>query len=132
MRQKLTAKEEQLMTLFWEHGDLFIRDLVALLPEPRPHYNTVATLVKFLEEKGFLEREPMANTFRYHVKVTEKQYRGETVGEMVAQYYNNSYASLVSSTAGKPWARWWPSITIIPTRAWSRSSWRRTAWTSRS
>ena len=96
MRQKLTAKEEQLMTLFWEHGDLFIRDLVALLPEPRPHYNTVATLVKFLEEKGFLEREPMSNTFRYHVKVTEKQYRGETVGEMVAQYYNNSYASLVS------------------------------------
>ena len=95
MRQKLTAKEEQLMTLFWEHGDLFIRDLVALLPEPRP-YNTVATLVKFLEEKGFLEREPMANTFRYHVKVSEKQYRGETVGEMVAQYYNNSYASLVS------------------------------------
>ena len=96
MRQKLTAKEEQLMTLFWEHGDLFIRDLVALMPEPRPHYNTVATLVKFLEEKGFLEREPMANTFRYHVKVTEKQNRGETVGDTVAQYYNNSYASLVS------------------------------------
>jgi len=96
MKQKLTAKEEQLMTIFWEQGDLFIRDLVALLPEPRPHYNTVATLVKFLEEKGFLEREPMANTFRYHVKVSEKQYRGETVGEVVAQYYNNSYASLVS------------------------------------
>ena len=109
MRQKLTAKEEQLMTLFWEHGDLFIRDLVALLPEPRPHYNTVATLVKFLEEKGFLEREPMANTFRYHVKVTAR-----------------------SSTAGRPWARWWPSIITIPTRAWSRSSWRRTAWTFRS
>ena len=96
MKQKLTAKEEQLMTLFWEHGDLFIRDLVALLPEPRPHYNTVATLVKFLEEKGFLEREPMANTFRYHAVVSERQYRGQTVGEMVAQYYNNSYASLVS------------------------------------
>ena len=96
MKQKLTAKEEQLMTLFWEHGDLFIRDLVALLPEPRPHYNTVATLVKFLEEKGFLEREPMANTFRYHAVVSERQYRGDTVGEMVAHYYNNSYASLVS------------------------------------
>ena len=84
------------MTLFWEHGDLFIRDLVALLPEPRPHYNTVATLVKFLEEKGFLEREPMANTFRYHVKVTEKQYRGETVAELVAQYDEDSCAGLVS------------------------------------
>ena len=96
MKQKLTAKEEQLMTLFWEHGDLFIRDLVALLPEPRPHYNTVATLVKFLEEKGFLVREPMANSYRYHVLVSEKQYRGETIGEMVAQYYDHSYASLVS------------------------------------
>ena len=96
MKQKLTAKEEQLMTLFWEHGDLFIRDLVALLPEPRPHYNTVATLVKFLEEKGFLEREPMANSYRYHVLVSEKQYRGETIGEMVAQYYDHSDASLVS------------------------------------
>jgi predicted transcriptional regulator len=96
MKQKLTAKEEQLMSIFWEHGDLFIRDLVAFLPEPRPHYNTVATLVKFLEEKGFLEREPMANTFRYHVKINERQYRGETIGEVVAHYYNNSYASLVS------------------------------------
>ena len=96
MRQKLTAKEEQLMTLFWEHGDLFIRDLVALLPEPRPHYNTVATLVKFLEEKGFLEREPMANSFRYKVRTSERQYRGNTVSEVVARYYDNSYTSLVS------------------------------------
>ena len=46
MKQKLTAKEEQLMTIFWEEGNLFISDLVALLPEPRPHCNTVATLVK--------------------------------------------------------------------------------------
>ena len=96
MKQKLTAKEEQLMTIFWEHGDLFIRDLVALLPEPRPHYNTVATLVKFLEEKGFLEREPMANSFRYKVRISERQYRGRTVSDVVAQYYNNSYTSLVS------------------------------------
>ena len=96
MKIKLTAKEEQLMTLFWEHGDLFIRDLIAYLPEPRPHYNTVATLVKFLEEKGFVEREPMANSFRYKVKVSERAYRGSTVSEVVARYYNNSYLSLVS------------------------------------
>ena len=96
MKQKLTAKEEMLMNIFWAHEPLFIRDLIGYLPEPKPHYNTVATLVKFLEEKGFLEREPMANSFRYRVKTSERQYRGETVGEMVAQYYNNSYASLVS------------------------------------
>jgi len=96
MKQQLTAKEEQLMNIFWEHGSLFIRDLISYLPEPKPHYNTVATLVKFLEEKGFVEREPMANSFRYKVLISERQYRGNTVSNFVAHYYNNSYASLVS------------------------------------
>ena len=96
MKQQLTAKEEQLMNIFWEHGSLFIRDLISYLPEPKPHYNTVATLVKFLEGKGFVEREPMANSFRYKVIISERQYRGNTVSDLVAHYYNNSYASLVS------------------------------------
>lgn len=96
MKQKLTSKEEMLMNIFWEHGNLFIRDLISYIPEPKPHYNTVATLVKFLEEKGFVEREPMANSFRYRVKISERQYRGSTVSDVVSQYYNNSYASLVS------------------------------------
>lgn len=84
------------MDIFWAHGSLFIRDLVSYIPDPKPHYNTVATLVKFLEEKGFVEREPMANSFRYKVRISERQYRGSTVSDMVAQYYNNSYSSLVS------------------------------------
>lgn len=53
MRQHLTAKEEVLMNIFCAHGPLFIREVFSYLPEPKPHYNTVATLVKFLEEKGF-------------------------------------------------------------------------------
>lgn len=96
MKQKLTAKEEMLMSIFWAHEPLFIRDLIAYIPDPKPHYNTVATLVKFLEEKGFVEREPMANSFRYRVKITERQYHGDTVSEVVARYYDNSYLSLVS------------------------------------
>ncbi|MBQ9184545.1 MAG: BlaI/MecI/CopY family transcriptional regulator [Bacteroidales bacterium] len=96
MKQKLTAKEELLMSIFWQHGDLFIRDLISYIPEPKPHYNTVATLVKFLEEKGFVEREPMANSFRYKVKISERQYRGSTVSDVVSKYYDNSYTSLVS------------------------------------
>lgn len=84
------------MTIFWQHGSLFIRDLISFLPDPKPHYNTVATLVKFLEEKGFVEREPMANSFRYKVKISERQYRGNTISDVVSRYYDNSYASLVS------------------------------------
>lgn len=96
MKQTLTAKEEQLMDIFWANGPMFIRDLVGCLPDPKPHYNTVATLVKFLEEKGFVEREPMANSFRYKVIISERQYRGDTVSDVVARYYGNSYLSLVS------------------------------------
>ena len=96
MKQKLTAKEEALMNIFWAHEPLFIRDLISYLPDPKPHYNTVATLVKFLEEKGFVQREAMANSFRYRVKITERQYHGDTVSEVVARYYDNSYRSLVS------------------------------------
>ena len=96
MKQRLTEKEEQLMNIFWANGPLFIRELVELIPDPKPHYNTVATLVKFLEEKGFLERERVANLFRYHVAISEKQYHAETIGDVVDRYYNHSYASLVS------------------------------------
>lgn len=96
MKQQLTAKEEALMNIFWEKGDLCIRDLVESLPEPRPNYKTVATQVGFLENKGFLRRRPVANTFIYEVSITERQYRGSTVGEVVLRYYGNSYASLVS------------------------------------
>lgn len=84
------------MNIFWEHGSLFIRDLINYIPDPKPHYNTVATLVKFLEEKGFVEREPMANSYRYKVKISERQYRGNTISDVVARYYDNSYLSLVS------------------------------------
>ena len=96
MKQTLTAKEEMLMNIFWAHEPLFIRDLISFIPEPKPHYNTVATLVKFLEEKGFVEREPMANSFRYKVKTSERQYRGNTISKVVARYYDNSYLNLVS------------------------------------
>ena len=55
MKQRLTAKEEEVMNILWKNGDMFIRDIVAAMPEPRPNYNTVATQVKFLEEKMGLD-----------------------------------------------------------------------------
>ncbi|MBQ3847077.1 MAG: BlaI/MecI/CopY family transcriptional regulator [Bacteroidales bacterium] len=96
MKQRLTAKEEALMDIFWKKGDLCIRELLDNIPDPKPNYNTVATQVKFLEDKGFLRRKPIANTFIYKVAISEKAYRGVTVGDVVKKYYNNSYASLIS------------------------------------
>lgn len=96
MKQKLTVKEEEVMNILWENGDMFIRDIVARMPDPKPNYNTVATQVRFLEEKGFVVRRPMANSYLYSIAVSEREYRGQAVGEMVSKYYGNSYSSLVS------------------------------------
>ena len=85
MKARLTAKEEEIMQIVWATGDLFIRDIVARIPDPKPSYNTVATQVKFLEEKGFLKRKPMANSFCYSPAISEKEYRGTTVGDLVAR-----------------------------------------------
>ena len=96
MIKKLAAKEEEVMTLFWKHGDMFIRDLLNFYDEPKPHYNTLATQVKFLEEKKFLGRRPMGNTNQYYALISEKEYKGSALDVVISQYYNNSYTSVVS------------------------------------
>ncbi len=95
MKPKLTVKEEAIMCIFWEKGELCIRDLFDSMPEPKPGYTTVAKQVCFLEEKGFLKRRPLANLFLYKAAVTEKEYRGSTISEVVRKYYSSSYSSLV-------------------------------------
>ncbi|MCQ2151578.1 MAG: BlaI/MecI/CopY family transcriptional regulator [Bacteroidales bacterium] len=84
------------MNIIWKKGEVFIRDIVAEMPEPKPNYNTVATQVKFLEEKGFLRRRPMANSFQYTPAITEREYRGISIGDLVSKYFNNSYSYMVS------------------------------------
>ena len=96
MKHRLTNKEEEVMDIIWKKGEVFIRDIVAELPEPKPNYNTVATQVKFLEEKGFVTRRPMANSFQYTPAISEREYRGTSVGDLVTKYYNNSYSYMVS------------------------------------
>ena len=96
MIKKLAAKEEEVMTLFWQHGDMFIRDLLNYYEDPKPHYNTVATQVKFLEEKKFLGRRPMGNTYQYYALISEKEYKGSALSSVISQYFNNSYTSVVS------------------------------------
>lgn len=96
MIRKLTNKEEEIMNIFWMQGDMFIRDLLAFFGEPKPHYNTLATMVKILEEKGFLSRRQMGNTHQYYPLISEKEYKSSALDAVVSQYYNNSYTSVVS------------------------------------
>ena len=95
--RRLTVKEEEIMRIFWEHGPMFVRELLSFYDEPKPHYNTVSTLVRGLEEKGFVGYKAYGNTYQYYALVSEKEYKSSALKEVVSQYYNNSYINVVSS-----------------------------------
>ena len=94
--QKLAKREEQIMQACWHLETAFIKDIIAELPEPKPHYNSVATMVRILEEKGFLDHETFGNTFRYYPVVSKDQYQKHAFDDMVRQYFNNSYPRMLA------------------------------------
>ena len=73
----LTAKEEEIMGFFWEKGPMFVKQLVELYEEPRPHFNTLSTIVRGLEDKGYLSHTAFGNTYQYHAIVSEEEFRRE-------------------------------------------------------
>ena len=95
--KRLTVKEEEIMRIFWVNGPMFVRELLAYYEEPKPHYNTVSTLVRGLEEKGFVGYKAYGNTYQYYSLVSEKEYKSSALKEVISQYYNNSYVNVVSS-----------------------------------
>ncbi len=95
--KELTAKEEEVMRYFWDKGALFVKQLLAFYPDPKPHFNTLSTYVRSLEEKGFLSHESFGSTYRYHSVISEEEYRNDTLKNVVEKYFNNSYLSVVSS-----------------------------------
>ena len=95
--EKLTPREEELMRCFWTRGPLFVRELVALWPEPKPHFNTLSTIVRGLEDKGFLAHHTFGNTYQYYPVVSEEDFRKGTLRNVISKYFNNSYLSAVSS-----------------------------------
>ena len=93
---KLAKREEQIMHAFWDVKKAFIRDIISLLPEPRPHYNSVATMVKILEDKGFLSHETVGNVHCYFPVITKEDYQRFAMKDIVSQYFNNSYPSMLA------------------------------------
>lgn len=92
----LTNREEEIMELFWEKGALFVKEIIDELEEPKPHYNTISTIVRGLEEKGFVAHEQFGNTYRYFAAISREEFSRNTIKNMVGKYFNKSYASVVS------------------------------------
>ena len=95
--EKLTAKEEEVLSLFWKHGALHVKDIVELYGEPKPHFNTISTIVRTLEEKGYVGHTQKGKTYQYHANVAEEELGKKNIGSIVGRYFKNSYLRVVSS-----------------------------------
>ena len=93
---KLAKREEQIMHVFWDVQKAFIRDIIPLLPDPKPHYNSAATMVKILEEKGFLGHETVGNIFSYFPIISREDYQKHAMKDIVSDYFDNSYPRMLA------------------------------------
>lgn len=100
MKNKLTEREEELMRIFWQHGPMFVREVLEKMPQPRPHFNTVATFVRLLEQKGFLDHESIGHNHRFYPIVSQEEYSKSALHSVVSRYFNNSLHSAVSALIG--------------------------------
>jgi transcriptional regulator, blaI/mecI/copY family len=97
MKDQLTPKEEELMQFLWEHGPISISKLVELYPDPRPHVNTISTVMRRLETKGFVGHHDMSGTFHYFAKVEKEYFRNRSFGNFIKNYFGGSYFGAVSA-----------------------------------
>ncbi len=96
MIQKLTNKEEEIMKILWRLEKAFVKEILAEMKEDKPHYNTLSTIVRNLEDKKYVSHEAFGNTHRYYPLIAKETYRKKFVNATIADFYDNSYKSLVS------------------------------------
>ncbi|MCY1635701.1 MULTISPECIES: BlaI/MecI/CopY family transcriptional regulator [Marinifilum] len=94
--KELTRAEEQVMQILWELESAFVKEVIELIPEPKPAYNTVSTIVRILEKKGFVGHVAFGKSHRYHPLITKKEYTRKFMKGFVRNYFSNSYRDMVS------------------------------------
>ncbi len=92
---KLTEKEEEIMLRIWEYGPCSVKNIIDHLPEPKPHFNTVSTFVRILEQKGCIERkESDRRGFLYYAVLPKSSYRKNVVRKIVNNYFGSSLSMI--------------------------------------
>ena len=94
--KKLTRKEEELMKILWSLEKAFVKDIVAEYPDPKPHYNTVSSLVRLLQGKGFIGYTAYGTTYHYYPLITKEDYRKPFMKQVISDYFDNSYKNAVA------------------------------------
>jgi len=99
--KKLAKREEQIMHVLWEIGPSFVKEIIEQWPEPKPHYNSVSTMVRILETKGFIGHEAFGKSHRYFPIVTKDQYKKKSVDDLLGNFFNNSPTEMLTYFAKK-------------------------------
>lgn len=94
--KELTKAEEQVMQILWKEKKAFVKEILSHFPEPKPAYNTVSTIVRILEKKGFVSHEELGKSHRYYPLVQKEAYRNERFADLMKGYFNNSMKQVLS------------------------------------
>lgn len=93
---RLTQPEEEAMQVLWHLNGGFTKDILELLPEPKPPYTTLASTIKNLEKKGFVKGEKLGNSYRYLPLIKQEDYKKRFMKGFVGDYFKSSYKDLVA------------------------------------
>ncbi|RZK75374.1 MAG: BlaI/MecI/CopY family transcriptional regulator [Pedobacter sp.] len=99
--RELTKAEEQVMLILWNMQEGLVKDIIEKMNPPKPAYNTVSTVIRVLESKGFIDHKAVGNTHIYFPLITEEQYKHFALDKVMNNYFENSYQSLVSFLVNK-------------------------------
>lgn len=94
--KELTRAEEEIMQVLWKLDSAFVKDIIEQLPLPKPAYNTVSTIVRILQQKGFVGHETFGKSHKYHPLITKETYTKSFMKGFVGKYFSGSYQQLVS------------------------------------
>jgi BlaI family penicillinase repressor len=95
--KRFTAKEEEIMNFFWDKGPLFVKEILSFYDEPKPHFNTISTVVRELDARGILGHHVYGNTYQYYPLITREDYSKSSLRNIIDSYFNKSYMSAVSA-----------------------------------
>jgi len=94
--KQLTKAEEQVMKVLWQMENGLLMEIVDNMPEPQPHKNTVATILKTLVDKAFVHIEQLGRIHRYHPSVSREEYSRSSLTNFVKGYFDGSFSNVVS------------------------------------
>jgi BlaI family penicillinase repressor len=94
--KELTKAEEEIMQVLWQLDSAFVKDIISKLPKPKPAYNTVSTIVRILQQKGFVGHEIHGKSHKYHPLITKEAYTKSFMKGFVKKYFSGSYQQMVS------------------------------------